>query len=118
MSFCVIRGESKRVRHLTLVLEDVGAAARHHTIRKLRLAPADVERSHHVVEKISRDAPGIVPVLAKAEEAIGVKLSLRRLAKPHLPVDKIFALTFRSCRGIDLPVPFSLRRVAMIRALA
>src|SRR6185503_4948440 len=69
-------------------------------------------------EQIGRNAARVVPVFAKTEKAIAIILSLWRIAEPHLPVDKVFALAFGAGRGIDLPIPFALRRVAMIRALA
>src|SRR4029434_7725658 len=101
MALRVIRRESESVRDFTLVLEDIDPAVAGYAIWELRLAPADVERRHHVIEKVGGNPAGVVPVLAEAEEAVGVDLALGPLPKPHLPIDEVIALRIRSRTRID-----------------
>src|ERR1039458_4393861 len=85
----VIGYQHESVRDLALIFEDIDAARARDARRELRLAPADLQRRHHVVEKIGRDAAGIIPVLAETEESIGIVGPLGRWPQPHFPVDVI-----------------------------
>src|ERR1039457_6273949 len=59
-----------------------------------------------------------VPVLAEAEESIGIVGPLGRWPQPRFPVDVILALAVRAGLCVDGPVPLALVGVAVIRALA
>src|SRR5206468_10113948 len=72
----------------------------------------------HVVEEVGGGPPGIVPVLAEAEEAVGVPWPRGSVAEPHLPVHEIVPLAVGARGGIDRPVPLALVGVAVVRALA
>ena len=55
MPLRVFRNQVECVGHFAIV-KRVDAAGRHHARRKLRLIPADVQRSDDVEEQIGRDA--------------------------------------------------------------
>src|ERR1039458_10566179 len=114
----IIGHQHESVRDLALIFEDIDAARACYARRELRLAPADLQRRRHVVEKVGGDAAGIIPVLAEAEESIGIVGPLRRWPQPHFPVDVILALAVRAGLCVDGPVPLALVGVAVIRALA
>src|ERR1035438_2769746 len=114
----VIGYQHESVRDLALVFEDIDAARACNTRRELRLAPADLQRRDNVIEKVGGDAAGIIPVLAEAEESIGVVGPLGRWPQPHFPIDVILALAVRAGLFVDGPVPLALVGVAVIRALA
>src|SRR5260370_27896500 len=114
----VIGYQHERIGHFTLVFENINAARAHHTGRELRLAPADLERCHHVIEQGSGDAAGIIPVLAEAEEAVGVEGPFGRRAQPHLPVAVVVTLAVRAGFGVASPGPLPFAGVAMEWTLA
>src|SRR5262245_44232289 len=119
MAFREFGDQVERVGDFAAVLvENVNSTGGHHLVRELGLAPADVERRDHVVEEVGRDAARIVPVFAEAEEAVGVEIPFRGAAQPHFPVDVIIAFALGPGVRIDLPVPFTFDRVAMIGPLA
>jgi len=49
------------------------------TVRELRFIPANVQRRDDVIEQIGRDAAGVIPEFAEAEEAIRIKRPLGAL---------------------------------------
>src|ERR1039457_7706719 len=94
----------------------------HHLGGELRLIPADVERRDDVVEEVAGDTEGIIPVLAEAEEAVGIPGALggelELGAQPHIPIDEIVALGIRAGAGLDGPVPLALGAIAVVGTLA
>ena len=123
-----VRQEVHRVRDFAIPrrVEDILAARGSHPIGELRFAPTDVQRCHHVVEEVRGDAPGVVPVLSEAEEAVGVPLALLRGTQPHVPVDVVDALAVGPGIGLDhpaaaalgCPVPLSPQGVSVVGPLA
>ena len=69
-------------------------------------------------EQVGGDAARVIPILAEAEEAVGIEGALGRWAQPHLPVDVVVALAVGAGCLVDGPVPFAFHRVAVVGALA
>ena len=128
MAFGVLGQQVERIRHFAVglavgqFLEDVDSTGSHHLGGELRLIPADVERRDDVVEEVAGDTEGIIPVLAEAEEAVGIPGALggelELGAQPHIPIDEIVALGIRAGAGLDGPVPLALGAVAVVGTLA
>src|SRR5204862_1009512 len=106
------------VGNLAFILEYVDPARGRHFCRELRFAPADVQWRYDVIEQVGGGAAGIIPVFAEAEEAVGIIGALRSRSQPGFPVNEIVALAIRSGFFLDWPVPLTLDRIPVIRALA
>src|SRR5260370_21667920 len=59
-----------------------------------------------------------MPNFLELEGPVGVILAVGRVAQPHLPIDVVVAFAIRARIGVDVPIPFAVSRVPMIRALA
>src|SRR6202158_5265245 len=113
-----VRHQVECVRNLAAIVEYVNAARRHDPIWKLRLRPAYVQRRDGMEEQAGRNAARIIPMLAEPEKTVRIEGALGSGAQPHFPIDVIVPFSFRAGVRVDLPVPFTFDRVAMVGALA